>query len=331
MHTISADQFYLPNLFETCPLKMGVIFPGDYEGIGAESKAWINAFDVFTERQRNIFNKTNSELLTARAFPYVSTENFRTCCDCLNLLWMIDEISDDQNGLGARKTGDLFINCLKDPQYPDDSPLAQLTKDWRKRFLERLGPYASKRFMKHAEDYIDAFVLEAELRDKGKILDLASYPALRRNNSANHISFDFAAFGLGFDFPDELFEDPTFVKVYFAASDMIWWSNDVYSFKMEHSKGHGGSNIVTILMHERGMDLQSAADLVGEEFTKLMDAYSEGRKAMKSWGPELDGDLKQYFDALGQWVAANMEWSFETQRYFGDAFKEVKKTRLVKL
>ena len=79
--------------------------------------------------------------------------------------------------------------------------------------------------MKHAEDYIDAFVLEAELRDKGKILDLASYPALRRNNSANHISFDFAAFGLGFDFPDELFEDPTFVKVYFAASDMIWWSN----------------------------------------------------------------------------------------------------------
>ena len=106
---------------------------------------------------------------------------------------------------------------------------------------------------------------------------------------------------------------------------------DVYSFKMEHNKGHGGSNIVTILMHERGMDLQTAANFVGEECKKLMDAYFEERKNMRSWGRELDADLERYFDGLGQWVIANMEWSFETKRYFGEAFEEVQKTRLVKL
>ncbi|KAF9223486.1 terpenoid synthase [Gyrodon lividus] len=121
---------------------------------------------------------------------------------------------------------------------------------------------------------------------------------MRRSNSANHISFDFVAFGLGLDLPDELFENPAFVKVYFAASDMIWWSNDVYSFKMEHSKGHGGSNIVSILMHEQGMDLQSAADLIGVEYKELMDAYFWGRKCMTSWGLEFEADLERYFDAL---------------------------------
>lgn len=41
---------------------------------------------------------------------------------------MIDESSDDQDGLGARKTGDIIINYLKDSEYKDDSSLAQLTK-----------------------------------------------------------------------------------------------------------------------------------------------------------------------------------------------------------
>ena len=129
MQISGANQFYLPDLFSVCPLQNGTIFPGDYKAIGAESKAWINALDTLTERQRDILNKTNSELLSARAFPYASEERFRICCDYLNLLWMIDEISDDQDELGARTTGDIFINCLRDPEYKDNSPLAQLTKE----------------------------------------------------------------------------------------------------------------------------------------------------------------------------------------------------------
>ena len=96
---------------------------------------------------------------------------------------------------------------------------------FRKRFYEKLRPRSAKRFIQHIEDYIDAFVLEAHLRERGDILDFASYPALRRNNSANHISFDFVAFGLDLDLPDELFEDPGFLKVYYSAGDIIWWSN----------------------------------------------------------------------------------------------------------
>ncbi|KAN0092842.1 hypothetical protein V8E55_003626 [Tylopilus felleus] len=104
-----AKQFYLADSLSSCPLQKGNI---NYEAI---------------ERQRDLFNRTN-ELLSARAFPYASKERFRICCDCLNLLWMIDESSDDQDGLGARKTGDIIINYLKDSEYKDDSSLAQLTK-----------------------------------------------------------------------------------------------------------------------------------------------------------------------------------------------------------
>lgn len=62
------------------------------------------------------------------------------------------------------------------------------------------------------------------------------------------------------------------------------------------------------------MDLQRAANFVGDECKKLMDGYFEERRNTRSWGRELDADLERYFDVLGQWVIANMEWSFETKR-----------------
>lgn len=53
MQIRSENQFYLPDLFSVCPLQKGKTFPGDYETIDAESKAWINVFNPLTERQHN--------------------------------------------------------------------------------------------------------------------------------------------------------------------------------------------------------------------------------------------------------------------------------------
>lgn len=104
---------------------------------------------------------------------------------------------------------------------------------------------------------------------------------------------------------------------------------DVYSYNMEQAKGHSGNNIVTVLMREKNIGLQDAADLVGDHFAMLMNRFVETKKQLPSFGAELDDAVAQYVDALGHWVIGNLEWSFESQRYFGSEHMRVKDTRVI--
>ena len=100
---------------------------------------------------------------------------------------------------------------------------------------------------------------------------------------------------------------------------------------MEQSRGIEGNNILTVLMKEKGLNLQEAADHAGVLFGDLMDRFVAERKKLPSWGPDLDRDINRYVDGIGDWVVGNLHWCFETTRYFGSAHKEVKRTRVVKL
>ena len=100
---------------------------------------------------------------------------------------------------------------------------------------------------------------------------------------------------------------------------------------MEQSKGLGGNNIVTVLMREHKIDLQSAADMVGAHFGKLMEQFIMQQGRVPSWGPEVDAAVTDYITAMQHWVIGNLEWSFRTQRYFGSEHARVKSTRIVSL
>jgi hypothetical protein len=82
-----------------------------------------------------------------------------------------------------------------------------------------------KRFIKLWEQYTVAVGKEAELRERGQVLDLKSFTRLRRDNSAVLPSFALVEYILGFDLEDEVYEDATFMDAYWAACDYVCWSN----------------------------------------------------------------------------------------------------------
>lgn len=87
------------------------------------------------------------------------------------------------------------------------------------------GPNTARRFLKHCDDYIECVSREAELREQGEVLDLASFIDLRRENSAIRLCFGLFEYVLGLDLPQEVFDDPTFMEAYWAAADMVCWAN----------------------------------------------------------------------------------------------------------
>lgn len=77
----------------------------------------------------------------------------------------------------------------------------------------------------HCDDYVNAVAREAEYRERGEVLDIDAFQTLRRENSAIRLCFGLFEFALGIDLPDFVFQDPHCMTLYWAAADMVCWSN----------------------------------------------------------------------------------------------------------
>ena len=126
MSSISPKSFKLPNLLPMCPFQ-GRTNP-HYESAAAESSAWVLSFGVFKDKKQDFFVSRGSELLCSHAYPYAGHDELRTCCDFVNLLFIVDEISDEQNGQDAYKTGIVVLKALREDDYNDGSVLCTMTK-----------------------------------------------------------------------------------------------------------------------------------------------------------------------------------------------------------
>ena len=88
-----------------------------------------------------------------------------------------------------------------------------------------MGVAALDRFLEHFEDYLRAIWKEAQLREGGVVLGIDAYEAQRRPSSAVHLVFDMIACVTGVDLPDAVFDHPEYSELYYAAIDMVTWSN----------------------------------------------------------------------------------------------------------
>lgn len=325
----SPKQFYIPDLLAISPFE-GSTNP-HYEKAAAESSLWVGSYKLFTNRKRLFFVLGSNELLVSHAYPYAGYEQFRTCCDLVNLLFVIDEVSDEQSGDEALQTGLSVLRVFKDPKWDDGSTLAKMAREFRGRLGNGAGPGCLRRFIKRFEEYVYAVAQEAELRAQKEVLTLATYIPLRRENSAVRVCFALLEYVFGVDLPDEVFEDPIFMDMYFAAVDSVCWSNDLYSYNMEQAKGHTGNNVMTVLMKEKNCSLQEAADYIGLHFQQLVDTFVTNKRKLRSRGPSDDADIAKHIMGMENWMIGNLEWSLETQRYFGAEVSKVKRTRLVVL
>ncbi|TFK72973.1 terpenoid synthase [Pluteus cervinus] len=325
----STKYFKLPDLLASCPFPVAI--SPYYAEAAAESRAWVNSYNILTDRKRAFLLQGFSELLCSYVYPYAGYQQLRTCCDFVNLLFVVDEVSDEQSGEDAEATGNIFLNALKDPKWDDGSSLAKMTRDFRERLLQLASPNWFPRFVRCCEDYTNSVAKEAVLRETNHVLNLSAYTVLRRENSAVRLCYALIEYIHDIDLPDEVYADPDFTEVYFAAVDHICWANDVYSYNMEQAMGHTGNNVMTVLMKEHALSLQEASDAVGDHCAKLVDVFLSGRQRLPSWGPAVDSDVRRYIEGLSRWMRGNIEWSFESQRYFGTQHAEIKETLFISL
>lgn len=89
--------------------------------------------------------------------------------------------------------------------------------------------------------------------------------------------------------------------------EVIIFLKDVYSYDMEQSKGISGNNIITVLMENRQMDLQTAADYAGVHCEELMTRFVATQTRLPSWGSAVDSQIARFVAGLGCWMKGNLE------------------------
>jgi hypothetical protein len=89
--------------------------------------------------------------------------------------------------------------------------------------------------------------------------------------------------------------------------------------------------MIPVVMNEQGLNLQDAVDFVGQLCKDTIDQFIAEREQLPSWGEEIDRQVDIYVDGLADWIVGSLHWSFESERYFGKAGREVKRSRVINL
>ncbi|KZV64298.1 terpenoid synthase [Peniophora sp. CONT] len=329
-------SFRLPDLLDLSRPFTGATSP-HYAQAAAESSAWIAQFtpSLFSGDDHTTFvlESKESELLISHAYPRAPYERFRTLCDYMNILFVLDEVCEKQDGAGARETGYRYLKSMHDADWDDGSVIARMIKQFRARLLRSCGPRSFARLLQLSTDYVAAQTREAELRETKTVLDPESFRIVRRENSAIRLCLGLIEFSLGIDLPDEVFKDEEFMTLYWAVVDMVDLANDLYSYEREQYLGVADHNNITVVMRAYGMSLQDASTYLGEQYADMMRIYMDAKDHLmaRSFGNEqLDVDVARYIEGMEFWPIGNINWSLETTRYFSRP-DEVKRTRLVVL
>ena len=99
---------------------------------------------------------------------------------------------------------------------------------------------------------------------------------------------------------------------------------DILSYNLERYRGDDTHNILKVAMNEFGTDLNGAILWAQDLHTKLEQKFHAAMEELPEWDEPLNSQVKEYCNSLGNVVRANIEWAFESGRYFGDRGLEIK-------
>ncbi|KAI0058754.1 terpenoid synthase [Artomyces pyxidatus] len=232
------------------------------------------------------------------------------------LFFVFDDYTDQADGDGVQAYVDIVLDALENPSKPRGT-------------IKSASPQSQRHFIESFTDYANAVIQEAIDRAHGHVRTIDSYLALSRLTAGPYPSF--FPCELRLDLPDDVIHHPSIANMARLVVESIVLTNDVYSYNIEQSAGHGGHNIIKIVTRELGVNVDGAMDWVNRYHTEVLAQFLECRHKIPSFGNELDGQVEKYIQGLESWVRWIDCWSFESGRYFGGKGLEIQKLRVVEL
>ncbi|KAI0273275.1 terpenoid synthase [Russula aff. rugulosa BPL654] len=312
----SLPQFRLPDLVAQWPWPRKL--NQHYQEAKSESGKWLRDFEALDTKSQRSFDFCDFPLLSSLGYPLLDKDCLRVSCDLMILFFIYDEFTDNTDGDEARTYADLVTNVLRNPHMErpqGESKIGEITRQFWLRAVKFASEPAQRRFIRAFTDYVHGVIDEASDRTRGHIRGIADYFQLRRLTAGAYPSL--FSVELGLEIPDEVMEHPALQSLLGLTADSIVLTNDLYSYNNEQAAGHGCHNILTVIMNEKGVDLDGALDALAKYNDEVLSKFQAQRHMLPSWGPDMDRIVNEYVERLAYWIRGHDCWSFESRRYFG--------------
>ncbi|KAK7731782.1 hypothetical protein SLS53_008603 [Cytospora paraplurivora] len=179
------------------------------------------------------------------------------------------------------------------------------------------------------QDYLQGTAQQAVDRDKSYIRDIDSYLDVRRKTIGVISSFNMLEMDM--TIPDKVMHDPVIQELEALAVDLTIIANDVLSYNKEQASGDDQHNLITIVMREKALEVQQAINWAAQLHTDMTEKFNRLFLQIPRWGGPLDWEVQTYMNGVAHWVGANVQWSYESERYFGKRGLEVRESRVLHL
>ncbi|KAK4107373.1 terpenoid synthase [Canariomyces notabilis] len=309
-----------------------------YEDCKRESEAWIESFRAFSPRAQRAYNRCNFSLLSSLAWANLNREGCRIGCDLMHLFFVFDEHSDRSSADETRQQAEAIMDALRNPQKARPAHEfigGRVAQEYWLRAIQSTPASFQRRFITSFQRYTESVVQQSSDREQARQRDLPSYLALRRYTIGAEPSFVLNAMHM--DLPEHVVAHPTLRRLEHLATDMIIIGNDVVSYDREQSQpDQAEHNIISVVMAAQHCSVQEAMDWVGRFHDELVDSFLAEYKSLPEFPQEQESEavnehVREYANALANWVRASDCWGFESERYFGKDGMRVAKERTVVL
>ncbi|KAG1836888.1 isoprenoid synthase domain-containing protein [Suillus subalutaceus] len=290
-----------------------------FEDVKAEVGASFRDFKALSPESQEAFDKCDFE-------------HIRIGCELMNVFFLLEEYTDNENGAVTKDMVDLVIDALNNPRKirPEgECILGEIARQFWARAIQTASLSSQRHFLETFTAYLRAVVVEALDREQGHRRSIDDYLKLRRLTIGAKPSFTICEMGM--DLPDEIFYHPVIVELAECSTDLIIIGNDMVSYNKEQAAGNGDHNLISTVMLELGLDSGGAIAWAAHHHAELQKRFIDGLAKVPSWGPSVDVLVKEYLDGIAIWPRADTCWSYEGQRYFGTRGLEIQQTRLVQL
>ncbi|KAG1809646.1 isoprenoid synthase domain-containing protein [Suillus subaureus] len=319
-----SKMIYLPDTMVNWPWPRAI--NPHFEDVKAEVGASFRDFKALSPESQEAFDKSR---LVALAYPNAPREHIRIGCELMNVFFLLEEYTDNENGAVTKDMADLVIDAINNPQKirPEgECILGEIARQFWARAIQTASLSSQRHFLETFTAYLRAVVVEALDREQGHRRSIDDYLKLRRLTIGAHPSFTICEMGM--DLPDEIFYHPIIVELAGCSTDLIIIDNDMVSYNKEQAAGNENHNLISTAMLELGLDRGGAISWAAHYHAGLEKRFIDGLAKVPSWGPSVDVLVKEYLDGIANWPRANTCWSYEGQRYFGTRGLEIQQTRL---
>ncbi|KAH7915515.1 terpenoid synthase [Hygrophoropsis aurantiaca] len=337
----SQVTFHVPDIQASWPWPR-TLHP-DWEEAWAASRGWFLSFNVFGAKERQVYEACHIGLLSGLTFALADKEIVRSGCDLLSIFLIFDETTDHLDEDGVRQFAKLYLSAMKHPEMPrphGETIVGEIVRQFWQRARTRANPRFQRRFINEFEAFTEAVAQQAGDRTNRHFRSIEDYFAVRRGDVGLKPTIVLLLFNLDIDLPDEVLDHPALAEMEMCCVDSIITANDITSYNREQARGDDTHNLVSIVMQERGLDLQSALywirdyqEHVTQNFIRLRDEVcARVREDLPTiWNERIEAQLKGYMGGLACWVRGNDAWGWECERYFGKEGMEVKNGKHVVL